>query len=263
MSTSEVLVTGGTGVLGSKVEERLGSAGIEARVLSRSGRYGTYRGDLLTGEGLDRAVRGADTIIHCASSPFRKARQIDVEGTERLLEAAAKAGVSHVVYISIVGIDRVPSYPYYRIKLDTERVIEGSPVPYTILRATQFYDLVLMAIRFLDRLPVMVIPERFLGQPIDAAEVADRLVELALSEPAGRAQDVGGPEVRTLTAFARDYFELTGHRRKIFEVPFPGKTARAFREGALTCPDGVYGEARWEEFLRRTLNPVRSTTAPG
>ena len=109
MSTSEVLVTGGTGRLGSKVVERLGSAGIEARVLSRSGRYGTYRVDLLTGEGLDRAVRGADTIIHCASSPFRKARQIDVEGTARLLEAAAKAGVSHVVYISIVGIDRVPS----------------------------------------------------------------------------------------------------------------------------------------------------------
>lgn len=263
MSTSEVLVTGGTGVLGSKVVERLGSAGIEARVLSRSGRYGTYRGDLLTGEGLDRAVRGADTIIHCASSPFRKARQIDVEGTARLLEAAAKAGVSHVVYISIVGIDRVPSYPYYRIKLDTERVIEGSPVPYTILRATQFYDLVLMAIRFLDRLPMMVMPERFLGQPIDAAEVADRLVELALSEPAGRARDVGGPEVRTLTDFARDYIELTGHRRKIFEVPFPGKTARAFREGALTCPDGVYGEARWEEFVRRTLDPARSTTAAG
>jgi nucleoside-diphosphate-sugar epimerase len=74
VSASEVLVTGGTGVLGSRVVERLGSAGIEARVLSRSGRYGTYKGDLLTGEGLDLAVRGADTIIHCASSPFRKAR---------------------------------------------------------------------------------------------------------------------------------------------------------------------------------------------
>ena len=250
-------------MLGSKVVERLGSAGIEARVLSRSGRYGTYKGDLLTGKGLDLAVRGADAIIHCASSPFRKARQIDVEGTERLLEAAAKAGVSHVVYVSIVGIDRVPSYPYYRIKLDTERVIEGSPVPYTILRATQFYDLVLMAIRFLNRMPVMVMPKGLLGQPIDAAEVADRLVELALSEPTGRARDLGGPEVRTLTDLARGYFEVTGHRRKIFEIPLPGKTVRAFREGALTCPDGVYGEIRWEEFLRRTLNPAQSTTVAG
>jgi nucleoside-diphosphate-sugar epimerase len=85
MSASQILVTGGTGVLGRRVVERLGSAGIEARVFSRSGRPGT--------------------IVHCASSPFRKARQTDVEGTRRLLEAAARAGVSHIVYISIVGID--------------------------------------------------------------------------------------------------------------------------------------------------------------
>ena len=261
MSASEVLVTGGTGVLGSRVVEHLGSASIEARVLSRSGRYGTYKGDLLTGEGLDLAVRGADAIIHCASSPFRKARQIDVEGTERLLEAAARAGVSHVVYISIVGIDQVPSYPYYRIKLDTERVIEGSSVPYTILRATQFYELVLMAIRFLYRLPVMAIPKRFLGQPIDVGEVADRLVELALSGPAGRVRDVGGPEVRTLNDITRGYFEVTGRRRKIFEIPLPGKMARAFREGALTCPDEAYGKIRWEEFLSETLGPVTPKTS--
>jgi uncharacterized protein YbjT (DUF2867 family) len=120
---------------------------------------------LLTGEGLDLAVSGADAIVHRALSPFHKARQVDVEGTERLLEAAARAGVSHVVYISNLGIDLVPSYPYYRTKLDTERVIEGSPVPYTILWANQFYDLVLMAIRFLTRLPVMVMPKDFLASP--------------------------------------------------------------------------------------------------
>jgi len=148
------------------------------------------------GEGLDLAVQGAKTIIHCASSPFRKVRQTDVEGTRRLLDAAAKAGDSHVVYISIVGLDRVPSYPvpsypYYRVKLETERVIEGSPLPYTILRATQFYELVSMAVRFLERMPVMVVPNGFPGQPIDAGEVAGRLVELVLSEPAGRVADIG------------------------------------------------------------------------
>lgn len=261
MNASEVLVTGGTGVLGKRVVERLGSAGVEARVLSRSGRPGTIGGDLLTGEGLDLAVHGAEAIIHCASSPFRKASQIDVEGTERLLEAAARAGVSHIVYISIVGIDRVPSYPYYRTKLEAERVIEGSPVPHTILRATQFYDLVLKAIRFLDRMPVMVVPKGFLGQPIDAGEVADRLVELTLSEPAGRVRDVGGPEVRTLTDVVRGYFEVTGRRRKVFEVPLPGKTARALREGALTCPGGSYGKIRWEEFLRGKVSPAGQKTS--
>ena len=248
MSAPQVLVTGGTGVLGRRVVERLGAAGIEARVFSRSGKPGTIRGDLLTGEGLEAAVEDVDIIIHCASSPFRKARQVDVEGTGRLLEAGA--GVSHLVYISIVGIDRAASYPYYRIKLDTERVVESSPVPHTILRATQFYDLVLMALRFIDRLPVMPIPRGFLGQPIDAGEVAGRMVELALSEPAGRVPDIGGPEVRTLADAARAYLEITGRRRRIFEFPFPGKTARAFREGALVCPDGACGKIRWEAFLR-------------
>jgi uncharacterized protein YbjT (DUF2867 family) len=250
VSASEVLVTGGTGVLGQRVVERLGSAGVEARVLSRSGRPGTIRGDLSTGEGLDLAVRGAQTIIHCASSPFRKARQTDVEGTKRLLEAAITAGVSHLVYISIVGIDRASSYPYYRIKLDTERVIEGSPVPYTILRATQFYDLVLMAVRLLERTPVMVVPNGFSGQPIDAGEVAGRMVELALSDPAGRVPDIGGPEVRTVADIVRGYLEVTGRRKKTLMFWLPGKTARAFREGALTCPNNRYGEIRWEVFLR-------------
>jgi uncharacterized protein YbjT (DUF2867 family) len=250
VSASEVLVTGGTGVLGQRVVERLGSAGVEARVLSRSGRPGTIRGDLSTGEGLDLAVRGAQTIIHCASSPFRKARQADVEGTKRLLEAAITAGVSHLVYISIVGIDRASSYPYYRIKLDTERVIEGSPVPYTILRATQFYDLVLMVVRLLERTPVMVVPNGFSGQPIDAGEVAGRMVELALSDPAGRVPDIGGPEVRTVADIVRGYLEVTGRRKKTLMFWLPGKTAQAFREGALTCPNNRYGKIRWEEFLR-------------
>ena len=223
--------------------------------MSRGGRPGTIRGDLLTGEGLDRAVRGADTIIHCASSPFRKARQVDVEGTRRLLGAAARAGVSHLVYVSIVGIDRASSYPYYGIKLETEGVIEVSPVPYTILRATQFYDLVLLAMRALDRLPVMPVPSGLLGQPIDAGEVAGRLVELSLGEPAGRAPDIGGPEVRTLTDAARAYLVVTGSRKRVLPVPLPGKTARAFRDGTLTCPENRYGKVRWEEFLRRTVHP--------
>jgi uncharacterized protein YbjT (DUF2867 family) len=263
MSAPRVLVTGGTGVLGRRVVDRLGFAGVHARILSHSGKPATVHGDLRTGEGLKPAVQDIDTIIHCATSPFRRARQVDVEGTGRLLEAAAEAGVSHLVYISIVGIDRAASYPYYRIKLDTERVVEGSPIPYTILRATQFFDLVLMALRFLGRLPVMAIPKGFLGQPIDAGEVAGRLVELALTEPAGRVPDVGGPEVRTLADAARTYLEITGRRRRMFEVPVPGHTARAFREGALVCPDQAYGEIRWEDFLRSWLGTQMNRRGAG
>ena len=253
MSISDVLVTGGTGVLGRRVVERLRTTGSGVRVLSRSGRAGTVRGDLLTGEGLDGALRGADAVVHLATNPYRKTHQTDVGGTERLLQAAARAGVSHAVYISIVGVDRNP-FPYYRAKLNAERVVERSPVPWTILRATQFHDLVLSVMRLVGRIPVgAVVPKGFLLQPIDAGEVAGRLAELARSGPAGRVPDVGGPEVRTATELAHTYFEASGRRRRLVELPLPGKAAYAFREGAQTCPDCAYGSVRWEEFLRNRL----------
>jgi uncharacterized protein YbjT (DUF2867 family) len=126
---SEILVTGGR-----RLVDRLRAADHDVRVLSRSGRPGTVRGDLSTGENLGEAVDGINTIVHCASNPYRKTRQTDVGGTERLLQSAERAGVSHIVFISIVGVDRNPYYPYYRVKLDAERVIERSPVPWTILR---------------------------------------------------------------------------------------------------------------------------------
>jgi uncharacterized protein YbjT (DUF2867 family) len=197
-------------------------------------------------------VGGVDVLVHCASSPT-KTRQIDVEGTERLLRVAVQEGVSHFVFISIVGVDRNPYFPYYRMKLEVERTIERSVVPYTILRATQFHEFVLRIIQFLDRLPVMMMPKGFLLQPIDTGEVADRLVELALSRPVGRASDVGGPEVRTAAEFARAYFMAAGRRRRVVEVPVPGKMAWGWREGALLCPDHRYGKIRWEEFLTQTM----------
>jgi uncharacterized protein YbjT (DUF2867 family) len=251
----EVLVTGGTGSLGRRVVDRLRGPGYEVRTLSRSARgAGVVRGDLLTGEGLARALEGVDILIHCASNP-RKPRQTDVEGTGRLLEAAGRADVSHVVFVSIVGVDRNPHLPYYRAKLEAERIVERSSVPWTILRATQFHEFVLKQIRLLERLPVMMAPKGFLLQPMDIGEVADRMAELALSEPAGRVPDIGGPEIRTLPDLARSYLKATGRRRRVVEVPVPGKAARALREGALLAPDQAYGEIQWEEFLDGTLRP--------
>jgi uncharacterized protein YbjT (DUF2867 family) len=255
VSVSEILVTGGTGSLGRRVVDRLRGPGYEVRTLSRSARgAGVVRGNLQTGEGLARALEGVDVLIHCASSP-RKPRQTDVEGTGRLLEAASRAGVSHVVFVSIVGVDRNPYPPYYRAKLEAERIVERSPVPWTILRATQFHEFVLKQIRLLERIPVMMAPRGFLLQPMDIGEVADRMVELALSEPTGRVPDIGGPEVRTLPDLARSYLKATGRRRRIVEVPVPGKAARALCEGAQLAPDQTYGEVRWEEFLDGTLRP--------
>jgi uncharacterized protein YbjT (DUF2867 family) len=254
VNASEILVTGGTGSLGSRVVDRLRDAGVGVQVMTSSGRGGTVRGDLLTGEGLEKAVEGVDTIVHCASSPIRKTRQIDVEGTDRLLRAAERADVSHVVFISIVGVDRNPYYPYYRAKLDAEGVVERSGVPWTILRATQFHEFVLKQIRFLKRGPLALVPKGFLFQPIDIGEAADRLVELALLEPAGRAPDIGGPEVRTAADLTRSYLQASGQQKRVLELPIPGRMARAWRQGAHLAPDYKYGRTTWEEFLRRTLH---------
>src|SRR3954471_23619954 len=249
MNTNQILVTGGTGSLGSRVVDRLSEVGENVRVMSRYRHANTIRGDLLTGEGLEDAVEGVDTIIHCASSSLRKTRQVDVDGTRRLLRAAERAGVSHLVFISIVGVERNPYFPYYRMKLETERIIEHSEVSWTILRATQFHGFVLRLIQALDRLPMMVAPKGFLLQPKDVGEVADRTAEPALAGPAGRAPDVGGPEVRAFADLARAYSEAAGRKRRVVEVPLLGKVARALREGAQTAPDHRYGKIRWEEFL--------------
>jgi uncharacterized protein YbjT (DUF2867 family) len=258
MNARGILVTGGTGLLGSRVVDRLGEAREDVRVMSRYRRANTVRGDLLTGEGLEEVVEGVGTIIHCASSPFRKTRQVDVEGTRRLLQAASRAGVSHVVFVSIVGVDRNPYYPYYRHKLEAERVVEHSGLPFTTLRATQFHEFALKQIRLLELGPVVLVPEGFLLQPIETGEVADRLVELALSTPAGRFPDVGGPEVRTFADLARSYQQAAGQHRRLVEVPVPGKMARAFREGAQTCPERRYGKITWEEFLHQMVPSTKT-----
>jgi len=98
------------------------------------------RASLETGEGLDTAVAGTEVIIHAASSSTRRAQQVDVVGTERLLAAAHRAGVGHFIYISIVGIEQVP-FPYYRYKLAAEKLVEAGGVPWSILRTTQFHNL--------------------------------------------------------------------------------------------------------------------------
>jgi uncharacterized protein YbjT (DUF2867 family) len=144
-----------------------------------------------------------------------------------------------------------PHYFYYQAKLEAERVVERSAVPWTILRATQFHDFLLKGLNTLEVGPITIVPRGFLFQPVDIGEVAGRLTELALSEPAGRVPDFAGPQVRTAAELAHAYLEATGQRKRILEIPIPGKLGRAFREGAQTCPQGERGRVTWEEFLYR------------
>ncbi|MEU0854410.1 SDR family oxidoreductase [Streptomyces griseofuscus] len=240
-----ILVTGGTGTLGRQVAERLRTDGHEVRVLSRHAR--PYGVDLRAGgPELDVALAGVRTVVHCASSP----RGGDEEAAEHLLAAARRAGAGHLVYISIVGVDRVP-YGYYRAKYAVERRIERSGLGFTILRTTQFHDLLVSLFGTLARSPVMPLPARVFDQPVEVTEVAARLAELALSAPSGRVPDLGGPEVRSLPSLARAYLHATGRRRAITGLPLFGPTYRAFRSGEHLAPERAVGKGTFEEYLGR------------
>src|SRR5947207_15635818 len=152
-----------------------------------------------------------------------------------------------LVYVSVVGVDRV-SYGYLRSKLESERIVADSGLPWTILRATQFYDLIRKGARQLAKLPVVPVPAGFVVQPVDPGDVAARLAELALSEPAGRVPDMGGPQVYSYAELVRSYLRATGRRRWVVPVRLPG--IRAIRAGALLPePDAAAGRRTWEEFL--------------
>ncbi|MGW0844792.1 SDR family oxidoreductase [Streptomyces sp. NPDC002787] len=238
-----ILVTGGTGVLGRLVTERLRADGHEVRVLSRHAQ--PYAVDLVAGgSGLDAAVAGVDTIVHCASSP----RGGDEKAAANLIAAARRSGVPHLVYISIVGVDRVP-FGYYRSKLAVERLVEESGLGWTILRATQFHDLLVMLFQVLAKPPVMLLPAGVSDQPVAAAEVAGRLVDLAAGAPAGRVADMGGPEVLPLPDLARAYLAATGRRRRLLNVPLFGKAYRGFLAGGHLTPERAVGKGTFGEYL--------------
>jgi uncharacterized protein YbjT (DUF2867 family) len=239
-----ILVTGGTGTLGRLVAARLREGGHEVRVLSRHTQ--PYAVDLREGgAALDVALAGVDTVVHCASTQTGG----DERAAAHLIAAARRAGVGHLVYISIVGVDRVP-FPYYRAKLAVEKQVEESGLGWTVLRATQFHDLVVRVLRGLAKSPVVVLPAGVSDQPIEVAEVAERLAELAGGAPAGRVADMGGPEVRTFSSLARAYLRAAGRRRAVVSVPLWGKAYRAFRDGGHLAPQQAVGKGTFEEYLR-------------
>ncbi len=254
---TRILVTGGSGVLGREVVTSLKTAGYTPRIMSRRSQPPTLaagiewtQADVATGVGLAAAVAGVNGIVHAATSPFRQGRQVEVEGARHILEEAQRANVRHLIYVSIVGIDRVP-YAYYRLKLAAEDIVAGGNVPWSILRATQFHNLIDMAFGFLARFPLILLPTDLKAQPIDPGEVAARLCELVAAGPSGRAADIGGPEVHSTGDLMRIWLETRRLHRPVIHLPLPGGTAAGFRRGDNTCPDQRYGTITWAEWVRR------------
>jgi uncharacterized protein YbjT (DUF2867 family) len=252
-----ILVTGGTGTLGRQVVSRLRSGDSKLRVLSRQSHENEdgiefVQGDLATGEGVEAAVEGASIIVHCAGTS-----RGDEDKALNLVRAASEGGPRHLVNISVVGADRVPvtgaldraMFGYFAMKLAAERVIAESGLPWTTLRATQFYELILTVMRWMARLPAIPAPTGFRAQPVDSGDVADRLVELTFGAPAGLVPDIAGPRVYEFAELLRGYLRTRQKHRLIVPIRLPGKAARAVRAGANLAQDAVVGRRTWEEFL--------------
>ena len=256
--SSPILVTGGTSTLGRLVVRRLRDAGSNVRVLTRrshdsGGGIEFVTGDLATGEGIEAAVDRAGTIVHLAGSP-----KGDEEKARNLVRAASsQTRLPHLVYISVVGADRIPMvsrvdramFGYFGSKLAAERIVADSGLPFTTLRATQFHDPILTVAQQMAKLPVIPAPAGFRFQPVDTGEVAARLTELALSKSAGLVADLGGPRAYRSSDLFRAYLRATHRQRLIVPLPLPGKAAGAFRAGANLAPGKATGLRTWEEFL--------------
>ena len=250
-----VLVTGGSGTLGTHVTDILRGRGHEVRVLSRRPGAGTHQGDLATGEGVRAAADGAELVVHAASDTRRMGRN-DLAQTRTLLDALGPS-TAHLLYVSIVGIDRIP-YAYYRRKLDCEAAVDASGVPSTILRATQFHELIALVLSTVERWPLAPVPAGFRFQTIAAAEVAARVAALVEGAPAGRADDIGGPEVTDISAMVVRWRAVRGRPRRTLSVPVLGRVGAAFRAGHNTCPDHADGSQTWAAFVE-----ARGPGAPG
>jgi uncharacterized protein YbjT (DUF2867 family) len=213
-------------------------------VLSRRPGVGTHEGDLTTGEGVAEAAAGAELVLHAASDARRLGND-DVVQTRRLLDAARDA--RHLLYVSIVGIDRIP-YRYYRNKLACEREIERAGVPHTIFRATQFHQLLRSMLARVERLPVAPLPLAWRFQSVAAAEAAERAVELLEGEPQGRAPDFGGPQVLDVREIVDVWRARRGRPHRVVSVWWPGRVYRGFRDALNTTPNAG-GRQTWAEYV--------------
>ncbi|MEU6262644.1 SDR family oxidoreductase [Saccharopolyspora shandongensis] len=258
-----VAITGGTGHLGRELV-RLLKPTHRVRILTR--RPGTdpelewVQGDLATGEGVAEAVAGAHTVVHAAtSSPaaqrgfmhpvdfWRSPPDVDVDGTSRLLEAAAAARVGHFLYVSIVGVDR-PALPYLRLKHTAEELVSVADVPWSIVRATQFHWLLDRMLNRATRLPVLPLPGALPTQPVDTHDFAEYLVECIREGAGQRREDFGGPQVLTLRDALRTWQRVRGSDRRVINVPAPRRLRRIATE--MTCPGGRRGKISWADWLQ-------------
>ena len=247
----DVLVTGGTGPLGREVAARLEDGGSRVRRMSRRGAGpGGVRGDLATGRDLSMALAGAEVVVHAATGIRDRAHwEVDVAGTRRLVQAVDRDRLRHLVYVSIVGVDRIP-YGYYHAKYAAEQVLLASGLPVTLLRITQFHDFVDQLLATARRGPVLPVPMGWRLQPVDVAEAAAHTAEVAAGPPAGDVVEYGGPEELTAAEVARAWAAAREPNAHVVATPVPGRLSAAVRDGGALPTRGTRGRRTYAEHLR-------------
>ena len=249
-----VVVLGGAGGLGRHVTARLTE--LEVDVVPASRRTGV---DLSNGTGLAAAVAGADAIVHAATSPLHH-RRVDLDGTQRLVEAVrARGNRVHLIYPSIVGCD-ANRYPYYRTKYACEQVLQSSGCRVSVVRATQFHALVAGLARAVRVGGLGFSVAGVAVQPCQTGWVADQLADLACADPPDgfwRAIDLAGPETMSLAEAIRRVARHDGHlRTRVATLPAVGRVARAFARGSnLPGPQVRTGGASFDAWLRTWPGP--------
>lgn len=236
-----ILVTGAIGQLGFRVYAHLVDAGVNVRGVSRRGGDHVEQLDLLTHPDLSAPLTGVDVIVHCAQGMGKS----DVLMAHRLAQSSRQARVGHLVAISIVGIDEIP-LGFYKQRLLIELALTAGFPRLTIQRATQFHTLIETLFNAQRFSPTVFVP-RARVQPIDVDEVAARLSDLALGEPQGRVDDIGGPQIATFAEFFEEWNRVCAKPRHHIGFRLPGKIFRALSAGANLAEP--YGVRTFSEFL--------------
>jgi len=241
----KIAVLGGTGLIGSQVVKILQGEGHEAVPLSSSTGV-----DLLSGDGLDAALRGADVVVNLTNSPTfdEKSPAFFQTTMDNMLAAAAREGVGHAVILSIVGADKVPGLDYYKAKVLQEDILKAGPIPYSIVRATQFFEFVNSILSWTSNDDAVHLPNTPV-QPMAAAEIAAQVAEVAVGAPLNGIRDIAGPDKFTLDELGRITLEARGDHRKV--VDNNAGMFGAVQGDVLTAPaDAVIGSIRYRDWLK-------------
>ena len=243
----KLAVIGGTGLIGSQVVQKLTAAGHEAVPAAPSTGV-----DLITGKGLDQALEGAEVVINLANSPTFDEASLDFFRTSmnNLLAAGERAGVRHQVILSIVGVDQVPQLDYYRAKTMQENLLRQGSTPYSIVRATQFFEFMDAVLSSTSDDTTVRLPATRL-QPIAAADVVDALVEVSTGVPLQGIRNVAGPDVFSLDELGRLTLAVQHDGRTVITDDQAGMFAAVTGDVLTAGPDAHLAPTHYQDWIHK------------